>query len=578
MRFLKKLRNLFRFLNWKNVSIGRKYLTAFILSAILFFIAGSVVYLHLSDAGEDIHTVERESLRANEMAQLGTLFQMKDIQLADLIISESERYVEEFEKTSQELDALIKDLEAYIRTEEEMDMFNTIQENDARLNEMFDEIVEVLDSDTLTVSETVMRRESSLLRETTLELVQELIEGTQSDQASAVSNANRSLNNSMIILVVAGLGAVAIGSVFIFFISRNISRNLNQVLHITSEVAEGHLAVESMDYDGKDEIGQLAGAVNSMKQSIREILLKVNDASKSVTSSSEELTQSSNEVKEGSEQIAVTMEELSSGAETQANSASDLSESMNNFVNMVQTSEQYGAEAAETSKSVTASTNEGTELMNEAVQQMNRIDAIVSEAVEQVQGLDKQSDEISQLVLVIQDIADQTNLLALNAAIEAARAGEHGQGFAVVADEVRKLAEQVAASVSEITDIVANIQDETNHVVSSLNDGYKEVREGTAHIERTGQNFKVIDESVTDMVAKISSISANLKNIAENSHHMNNLIEEIASVSEESAAGVEQAAASSQQTSSAMDEVANNADELAKLAEQLNEEMSVFRL
>ena len=70
MRFLKKLRNLFRFLNWKNVSIGRKYLTAFILSAILFFIAGSVVYLHLSDAGEDIHTVERESLRANEMAQL----------------------------------------------------------------------------------------------------------------------------------------------------------------------------------------------------------------------------------------------------------------------------------------------------------------------------------------------------------------------------------------------------------------------------------------------------------------------------------------------------------------------------
>ena len=117
---------------------------------------------------------------------------------------------------------------------------------------------------------------------------------------------------------------------------------------------------------------------------------------------------------------------------------------------------------------------------------MKRIDLIVSEAVNQVQGLDKQSDEISHLVLVIKNIANQTNLLSLNAAIEAARAGEHGKGFAVVADEVRKLAEQVSISVSEITTIVANIQTETNDVVSSLTKGYDEVKEGTMQIEKTG--------------------------------------------------------------------------------------------
>lgn len=578
MKFWKRWKNPFRFLKWQNVKIGQKYLTAFIVSAILFFVAGMIVYVQLSVAGNDIKQIEEESLRANDMAQLASFIQMKDAQIADVIISESERYIEEFEETTDSLNALIEELNPHMRTEEEIDAFDKIKANDERLNIMFNDIVDTLQNDTLTIEDSLLRRQSSILRESTLGIVQELIQMMQESQSNAVKNANSSLNQSIIILIIAGLSAVVVGTLFIFIISRTISRNLNKVVDITTEVANGNLDVDSMEYKGNDEIGQLATALNTMKDNIRDILLKVTDASESVSSSSEELTHSSNEVKEGSEQIAITMEELSSGAETQANSASDLSENMNSFVTMVQTSEKYGEEVAQASDHVIQSTNEGSALMKEAIQQMNRIDAIVSEAVKQVQGLDKQSDEISQLVLVIQDIADQTNLLALNAAIEAARAGEHGQGFAVVADEVRKLAEQVGSSVSEITNIVSNIQSETDHVVDSLSSGYQEVKEGTEHIERTGQNFETIDESVSDMVDKIVFISKNLKNIADNSHHMNELIEDIASVSEEAAAGVEQAAASSQQTSSAMDEVSYNADELAKLAEQLNDEMRVFKL
>src|SRR5699024_11491137 len=117
-----------------------------------------------------------------------------------------------------------------------------------------------------------------------------------------------------------------------------------------------------------------------------------------------------------------------------------------------------------------------------------RSDQIVHEAVDKVEGLDHDTQEISQLVSVIQNVAEQTNLLALNAAIEAARAGEHGKGFAVVADEVRKLAEQSSNSVKNITDIVETIQNESFNVMDSLSNGYREVTEGTAQIQQTGTN------------------------------------------------------------------------------------------
>ena len=129
-----------------------------------------------------------------------------------------------------------------------------------------------------------------------------------------------------------------------------------------------------------------------------------------------------------------------------------------------------------------ALTKEGKDLMNTSTEQMTSIHFIVKDAVQKVDGLSKQTQNISKIVAVIQEIAAQTNLLALNAAIEAARAGEHGKGFAVVADEVRKLAEQVAVSVDDITEIVQKVQLDAKTVTASLENGYGEVEKGTTQI------------------------------------------------------------------------------------------------
>ncbi|SHG10045.1 methyl-accepting chemotaxis protein [Ornithinibacillus halophilus] len=564
--------------NLKDVKIGHGFLAIFIASSILFLIAGSIVYFELHNASNDIEIIDEYSANVNDMAEMASIIQVKDVQISDYLLNDRTKYVDAFIEYQEEFNALLTKIEPNMRTNEQKELFNKIKENDQKINDMFlNEISNFVETNQLHLAN-LMRNQSSELRSSTVNLVNDLMDTVKEEQVQAVQNSKQSISRTTVFLVVSTAIAILLGLILMYMTSRRVTRNLQQVVQITTEFSKGNLQVESMKYSGNDEIGQLARAVNLVKENMKNILMKVSDASETVSLRSEGLSQSAIEVREGNEQIASTMQELSSGAETQANSTSSLSENMNDFVQMVRSSEQQGQEVANTSDHVLTLTNDGQSLMEKSVSQMKQIDQIVSNSVLKVQGLEQQSNEISKLISVIKDIADQTNLLSLNAAIEAARAGEQGKGFAVVADEVRKLSDQVSDSVGEITTIVRNIQLETNDVVSSLNNGYDEVKEGTTQIETTGENFASIHQSVSDMVVKINSISTNLKDIANNSNDMNKIIEEIASVSEESAAGVEQAAASAQQTSSSMEEVTNNAEELAKLAEQLNEELKVFKL
>lgn len=380
-----------------------------------------------------------------------------------------------------------------------------------------------------------------------------------------------------IILIVSGI-SIILGVIIIWFSANLITKPIIKVTEQMGYLADGDLTKELLLIKSKDEISRLADAMNLLHNNLRNSMKKVSETSETLTSHSEELSQSADEVKMGSEQVASTVQELAAGSETQANNASELASVMNTFAETVQEANESGLRIEGNSKAVLSMTNDGAELMKQSIQQMEKIHSIVNESVEKVAGLDKQSQEISNLVTVIKDVADQTNLLALNAAIEAARAGEHGKGFAVVADEVRKLAEQVSNSVTDITGIVDNIQKETFIVSDSLKVGYKEVELGKTQIESTGETFEGISVAVTEMVNSITTIGKNLSEISASTQEMNSSVVEIASVSEESAAGIEQTSASVQQTSSIMEEVAGSSKHLANLAEELNTLVREFKL
>ncbi|KHF37864.1 methyl-accepting chemotaxis protein [Halalkalibacter okhensis] len=424
-----------------------------------------------------------------------------------------------------------------------------------------------------------------VLNETVQPLGQEIMEGFE-EIASArelliEEQGNAILSIGQILLytcIAVTLLIVAFGIGIALVTSQIITTPIKAVMERMNAIANYDLSQKPLQTNLKDEVGQLIFAVNKMGENTKNLISEISVVSGSVSNRSEELSHSASEVKAGSQQTAVTMQELASGSEVQANNTYQLTKLMDSFSTKILDANENGKVINTSSLNVMEMTQEGKRLMGSSIEQMTRIDDIVQNAVRKVQGLDLQSQEISKLVSVIKEIADQTNLLALNAAIEAARAGEHGRGFAVVADEVRKLAEQVSYSVTDITHIVDKIQSESSLVTASLQDGYKEVEQGTNQLTTTGETFALINTAVTDMATSIQTVTDNLASISLNSKNMNATIEEIASVSEQSAAGVEQTSAATQQVSTSMEGVAYSSEQLAELAEKLNTLVRQFKL
>lgn len=562
----------------KNLPIGWKYSLVFMLTIGLFGGSAIIVSFFIKDIGDGIDEVETSSNRALEITEMGSLTRAKGLYIISYFHEANQVYVDQFEARSKEFNDIKDIVGQQLHTNVQKALFDDIVANDSEINKVFNNYIKNAVKNGDPASALAFVTQVNDLRSETVSLLDELKKNVNKEREKTISEAREKQGHTYVTQLVFLVLSIVLGTILIIWLSIKISRDLTKVVQASDRISRGDLTGKKIAYNGKDEVGRLANSINKMQENLREMLREVSSASGEVTNYSLQLAQSATEVKEGSEQIAMTMQELASGTETQASQAGELSTNMGSFLEKMEESNNNSMLVQQASNEILTMTNEGTELMEKSTTQMEKIDQIVQAAVEKVQGLDTHSREISKLIHVIKDIAEQTNLLALNAAIEAARAGEHGKGFAVVADEVRKLAEQVSLSVTDITKIVANIQNESSQVTDSLNNGYEEVKKGTREIQTTSDTFAGISMFVTEMATNIKSITNTLAAITETTKEMNGTVQEIAAVSEQSSAGVEQVSASTQQTNSSMEEIAVSSNELSKMAERLNNLVRKFKI
>ena len=284
------------------------------------------------------------------------------------------------------------------------------------------------------------------------------------------------------------------------------------------------------DYKGDHEI--LKSSINQMGESVSSILLRVKEVADAAASASN--------------QISSSTEEMAAGAHEQAAQATEVSGAVEQMSKTIFETTKNTSAASDASRNAGKSAKEGGKVVEETIIGMDRIADVVKESADIVVELGKSSDQIGEIVQVIDDIADQTNLLALNAAIEAARAGEQGRGFAVVADEVRKLAERTTKATKEIAEMIKQIQKDTSGAVSSMKHGTTEVEKGKLLAHKAGDSLSEIitgAEKVAEIINQVAAASEEQSGAAE---HISKNIESISSVTQQSASGIQQIAHASE--------------------------------
>ncbi len=326
------------------------------------------------------------------------------------------------------------------------------------------------------------------------------VEGACDESMTAVEANNNSTIRTTILLV---SGVVVVGFIASFVIARGITRPINAMVDRLKDIAQGEGDLtQRVDETRGDELGELGKWFNAF-------VSRIHDLVASVAGSTDEVTAAATEIAASSEEMSSAVSEISSQAST----------------------------AAATSQSAGKTAEEGGAVVRQTVQGIAEINDAAASSAACVQELFSRSEQIGEVIRVINDIADQTNLLALNAAIEAARAGEHGRGFAVVADEVRKLAERTTKATEEVSTSISAIQNKTSEAVELMNTGKAKAEEGAERANVAGDRLEVIVGSSKEVAA---------------------LIEQIASATEEVGAGVSQSATASS-------DLSNKAESLRQL-------------
>jgi methyl-accepting chemotaxis protein len=296
-------------------------------------------------------------------------------------------------------------------------------------------------------------------------------------------------------------------------------RKVEALLKTVRLAAEGDLTGD-VRVEGSDPIDQLADGIQQMMSDLRSVIGKVVDSASGFSGSSQDIAGRASSVASGAQLLGATVEEMNASIE-------ELTASINSIADNSRSADQ---------------------LAKDTHQEAERGAKAIARSIEAMDLINKSSEDISDIIKVIGEIASQTNLLAFNAAIEAARAGEHGLGFSVVADEVRKLAERSSQATKEISKLI--------------NESTKRVAQGSEISKQAGEAFEKIVGGVSRTTQAISEISCGAD-------------EQLVAAREVSAA-IQQVAEETEKSAAACDTIARSTTLLTQGADELNRTVQRF--
>jgi twitching motility protein PilJ len=367
-----------------------------------------------------------------------------------------------------------------------------------------------------------------------------LLTVTLGAMAYVVITDDRSVTgNSGLMLAVGGIVLVAIIAMLLVRDARKRlaeqaeqnERNQAAILQLLDELAdlaEGDLTVHASVTE--NFTGAIADSINFAIDQMRGLVSNINRVSVRVARAAEDTQQ--------------TARNLANASENQAREITAASTAINEMAVSIDHVSSNAAESAAVAERAVAIANKGADVVQATIGGMDTIRGQIQETSKRIKRLGESSQEIGDIVSLINDIADQTNILSLNAAIQASMAGDAGRGFAVVADEVQRLAERSSAATKQIAALVKTIQTDTNEAVISMEQTTAEVVNGAKRAQDAGVALEEIESVSTSLAELIQNISNAARRQAASAGHVSNTMNVIQEITSQTANGTEATAKS----------------------------------
>jgi len=321
-----------------------------------------------------------------------------------------------------------------------------------------------------------------------------------------------------------------------------------QLLDELADLAEGDLTVHASVTE--NFTGAIADSINYAIDQMRGLVSNIKQVSVQVSKAASQTQQ--------------TAANLETAAEAQAR---EIGEATKEITDMAASIDQVHGHASESSAVATRAVDiasKGSSVVHGTIKGMDNIRSQIQETSKRIKRLGESSQEIGDIVSLINDIADQTNILALNAAIQASMAGDAGRGFAVVADEVQRLAERSGAATKQIEALVKTIQSDTNEAVISMEQTTTEVVRGARLAEDAGVALEEIETVSTNLAELIQNISNAARQQAMTAGNISNTMGVVQEIAGQTSAGTKTSA--------------NSIGQLASLANDLQQSVDGFKL
>lgn len=398
---------------------------------------------------------------------------------------------------------------------------------------------------------------------------------SQKQQAS--TEVKQSLSEINIIISLILFLAITILSFILFWF---IIKPIKHLVKLSEEASTGVLT-KGMPLEvteRKDEIGKLSSSMNKMIGNFRLLIKGTTNMIGQVDDSIKELSAISDQTTNTTHQIVASIQEVASGSETQLQRALEASLAIEEMAKEIQQIDESVFIVSKDSAKTEEDVNQGNKSIQHTIRQIEKINQSFTETRLVVHKLTERSNEIVYMATLLTKIANQTNLLALNASIEAARSGEHGKGFTVVANEVKKLAEQTKVSAKQVSQLIAQVQQESSISLQSMDDVSKEVLNGVKQINEVGTTFSNILTATRNAAKQSQAVSGLTEEIAAGSEEITTSVDTMATIAKTSTELSQNVASSSQEQLAAMEEINSSTQTLTRMVEELKKQINQFKI